>query len=279
MIYDDLIDLTEKGVFGISEYHLYENRVIPWLRNDLISQEPSSITFRTDSYTSLSYTISQTPGFGNNTYTYMINDYDDTYTSWYNHIDGIYQFYNFDNFGVSNWITSSSYRSTVSFSTKNYMLSGDIKYGDVFGKPIEPKKSHGRNISICPLCGMVNDYIWTGHRRCDCKNYKNKNLICWSPREKETERQKNNRDERRIPWITDEEIQASQNRSSKRQLRHFYGSGSVENREDLLDRICWLDKEKSYFGIGGKVDWVGIEERWEERKEEIEQILTNYIRS
>lgn len=281
MIYDELIDLTENGVFGISEHQPNENQVIPWIQNDHINQESSMITLQTESYTPLSYTISQTTsiGFGNNILTYRINELDNTYTVWNSYVDIIYRLDEFDDFGISTWVNSYSYTSSTSVSTKYYMLPECNKRVDVFGKPIEKKNSHGRIVGICPSCGKIDDYIWTGHRRCDCKNHKNKNLICWSPREKETERQKNNRGERRIPWITDEEIQASQNRSSKRQLRHFYGSGSVENREDLLDRICWLDKEKSYFGIGGKVDWVGIEERWEERKEEIEQILTNYIRS
>ena len=277
MIHDDLIDLTEKGVFGISEHHLNENRVIPWLRNDLISQEPSSITFRTDSYTQLSYTISQTTsiGFGSSILTYRINESDTINTFWNNSADNIYYLDEFDDFGISNWSTSNSYTSTTSFSTKYYMLSGDIKHEDVFGKPIEKKKSHGRNIGICPSCGMVDDYIWTGHRRCDCKNHKNKNLICWSSREKEIERQKNNRGERRIPWITDDEIRDSENRSGVHRFRHFFGDKSAAKiKEKLLDQICWLNREKSYFGIGGKVDWVGIEERWEERNEEIAQILS-----
>lgn len=280
MIYDELIDLTENSVFGISEHHSNENRVIPWIRDDPTSQESSMITLRTDSYTSLSYTISQTTsnGFRNNILTYSINDLDFTYTLWNNSVDNIYQFDEFDDFGISTWFTGDSYISSTSTSssTKYYMLSGGNNLRlDVFGKPIEMKKSHGRSVKICPLCGKVNNYVWTGvFDSCDCQKHKNKDRICWRRREKEIEHQKNSQEERHIPWMTEEEIQASKKRSGKHRFRRFFGDDPADRREDLLDRICWLNREKSYFGIGGKVDWVGIEERWEERDEEIAQILS-----
>lgn len=269
MISDKKIDLTEDSVFGIREFIKANTVQIPWLLDeyDHHTSTGERASDALNQWIDIGYTISSQTETAT-TFTYHTNINDDLNWGTNNAYSRTWL-----NSGTSSYTTITSTTSTGTSIYKFYNSSYDGINArpklDAFGFPIiEEERSTGRgadDMSICYQCGgLVAGRLW-GSRESTCPacarklfHRKFKKDDIWGEEQTHFRSRRRDYDDDPIPW----EIEASKEEADReRREREEW----LSDHERFLRQIPWLKDRKSYFGVGGRVDWPSIEDDWNMR--------------